>query len=101
MKRVIAAIALACVLTSAWAQDFPAGMRREIVEIEQDDHEYSLFSYKDADGMFGYYLSLGRVTPIVEAEIFGGHTAEVDLTRSTLKSLRWNINLGKKLGLNE
>ena len=182
MKRMIMAIALACVVTSAWAQDFPAGMRKEIVEIEQDDHEYSLFSYKDADGTFGYYLSLGRVYPIVDAEIFGGHTsfshfdetclclgatkeealatiesmlalleeapgttaafqcrrssggerlsvpdqancvvvkrflqgkrlcfqfvsgeqtAEVDLTRSTLKTLRWNINLGKTLGLNE
>ena len=182
MKRIIAAIALTCVMLSAWAQDFPAGMRKEIVEIEQDDHEYSLFSYKDADGTFGYYLSLGRVFPILEAEIFGGqttishmdetclclgatteealatieqllalleepagttaafqcrrssggerlsvpdrancvvvkrflqgkrlnfqfvsggHTADVDLTRSTLKSLRWNINLGKKLGLNE
>ena len=182
MKRIITTLALACVLTSAWAQDFPAGMRREIVEIEQDDHEYSLFSYKEEDGSLGYYLSLGRVTPIVEAEIFGGHTsfshidetclclgatkdealatiesllalleeapgttaafqcrrssggerlsvpdqancvvvkrflqgkrlcfqfvsgehtAEVDLTRSTLKSLRWNVNLGKKLGLNE
>ena len=182
MKRIITTLALACVLTSAWAQDFPAGMRREIVEIEQNDHEYSLFSYKEEDGSLGYYLSLGRVTPIVEAEIFGGHTsfshidetclclgatkdedlatiesllalldeapgttaafqcrsssggerlsvpdqancvvvkrflqgkrlcfqfvsgehtAEVDLTRSTLKSLRWNINLGKKLGLNE
>jgi hypothetical protein len=72
MKRIIAAIALACVMLSAWAQDFPAGMRKEIVEIEQDDHEYSLFSYKDADGTFGYYLSLGRVFPILEAEIFGG-----------------------------
>ena len=182
MKRIIAAIAFACVMLSAWAQDFPAGMRKEIVEIEQDDHEYSLFSYKDADGTFGYYLSLGRVFPILEAEIFGGHTsfshidetclclgatkdealatiesmlalleepagttasfqcrrssggerlsvpdqancvvvkrflqgkrlnfqfvsggrtADVDLTRSTLKALRWNLNLGKKLGLND
>ena len=75
MKRIITTLALACVLTSAWAQDFPAGMRREIVEIEQNDHEYSLFSYKEEDGSLGYYLSLGRVTPIVEAEIFGGHTS--------------------------
>ena len=65
---------LACVLTSAWAQDFPAGMRNEIVEIEQNEDEYSLFTYKDEDGAFGYYLSLGRVFPILEAEIFGGQT---------------------------
>ena len=175
MKRIIATIAFACVMLSAWAQDFPAGMRKEIVEIEQDDHEYSLFSYKDADGTFGYYLSLGRVFPILEAEIFGGQTtiSHVDETclclgatteealatieqllalleepvgttaafqcrRSSggerlsvpdrancvvvkrflqgkrlnfqfvsgghtadVESLRWNINLGKKLGLNE
>ena len=182
MKRMITTLVLACVMLSAWAQDFPAGMRREIVEIEQNDNEYSLFTYKDEDGTFGYYLSLGRVFPILEAEIFGGqttishvdetclclgatkddalatieqllalleeepgttaafqcrrasggerlsvpdqancvvvkrflqgkrlcfqfvsggHTAEADLTRSTLKTLRWNLNLGKKLGLAE
>ena len=182
MKRILTTLVLACVLTSAWAQDFPAGMRREIVEIEENDREYTLFSYKDEDGAFGYYLSLGQVFPILEAEIFGGqttishidetclclgatkeealatiesllalteeapgttatfqcrrasggerlsvpdqancvvvkrflqgkrlcfqfvsggHTADVDLTRSTLKTLRWDLNLGKKLGLNE
>ena len=165
MKRILTTIVLACVLTSAWAQDFPAGMRNEIVEIEQNEDEYSLFTYKDEDGAFGYYLSLGRVFPILEAEIFGGQTslshmdetclclgaepagttaafqcrrssggerlsvpdqancvvvkrflqgkrlnfqfvsggrtADVDLTRSTLKALRWNLNLGKKLGLND
>ena len=75
MKRILTTIALACVLTSAWAQDFPAGMRKEIVEIEQNEDEYSLFTYKDEDGAFGYYLSLGRVFPILEAEIFGGQTS--------------------------
>ena len=182
MKRIFTTLALACVLTSAWAQDFPAGMRKEIVEVEQNEDEYTLFSYKDEDGSFGYYLSLGHMFPILEAEIFGGqttlghidetclclgatkeealatlesllalteeepgttaafqcrratggerlsvpdqancvvvkpflqskrlrfqfvsgrHTAEVDLTRSTLKTLRWNLNLSQKLGLNE
>ena len=71
---MITTLVLACVMLSAWAQDFPAGMRREIVEIEQNDNEYSLFTYKDEDGTFGYYLSLGRVFPILEAEIFGGQT---------------------------
>ena len=33
--------------------------------------------------------------------VSGGRTADVDLTRSTLKALRWNLNLGKKLGLND
>ena len=63
MKRILTTIVLACVLTSAWAQDFPAGMRNEIVEIEQNEDEYSLFTYKDEDGAFGYYLSLGRTRP--------------------------------------
>ena len=27
--------------------------------------------------------------------VSGGHTADVDLTRSTLKTLRWNLNLGR------
>ena len=182
MKRIIAITALACVLTSAWAQDYPAGLRREVVEIEQNEDTYSLFSYKDEDGTFGYYLSLRHETPDLEIELFGiqgaiphvdetclclgatkdevlstldsllaltdkepgttatfpcrrtslterltvpdtaecvvvkpflmskrlrfqfdhdGKTAEVDLSRSTLKSLRWSVDLDKKLGLNE
>ncbi len=27
--------------------------------------------------------------------VSGGRTADVDLTRSTLKTLRWNLNLGR------
>ena len=64
MKRIIAITALACVLTSAWAQDYPAGLRREVVEIEQNEDTYSLFSYKDEDGTFGYYLGLRHETPV-------------------------------------
>lgn len=182
MKRIIAITALACALTSAWAQDYPAGLRREVVEIEQNEDTYSLFSYKDEDGTFGYYLGLRHETPDLEIELFGiqgsiphidetclclgatkdevlstldsllaltdeepgttttfrcrrtsmterltvpdtaecivvkpflmgkrlrfqfdhdGKTAEVDLSRSTLKSLRWSVNVDKKLGLNE
>ena len=162
MKRILTTIVLACVLTSAWAQDFPAGMRNEIVEIEQNEDEYSLFTYKDEDGAFGYYLSgqtslshidetclcLGATKEEALATIesmlalleeapgttaafqcrrasggerlsvpdqancvvvkrflqgkrlcfqfvSGGRTADVDLTRSTLKTLRWNLNLGR------
>ena len=39
MKRMFTTLVLACIMLSAWAQDFPAGMRREIVEIEQNDNE--------------------------------------------------------------
>ena len=168
MKRILATMVLACVLTSAWAQDFPAGMRNEIVEIEQNEDEYSLFTYKDEDGAFGYYLSeaeifggqtsishmdetclclgatkeealatIGQLLALLEEPagttaafqcrrssggerlsvpdqancvvvkrflqgkrlnfqfVSGGRTADVDLSRSTLKALRWNLNLRK------
>ena len=127
---------LACVLTSAWAQDFPAGMRNEIVEIEQNEDEYSLFTeealatieqllalleepagttaaFQCRRSSGGERLSVPDQANCVVVKRFlqgkrlnfqfvsGGRTADVDLTRSTLKTLRWNLNLGKKLGLND
>lgn len=67
MKRILTVIALAIVTLSAFAQkNTPAGMRMEIVEIEQDDNEFSIFTYKDDDGTVGYYLSLGHVYRLLE-----------------------------------
>ena len=40
-------------------KDSPVGMRMEISESGRDNCSYSLFTYKDEDGTFGYYLSLG------------------------------------------
>ena len=53
-------LALAFTTVFAFAQNIPAGMRMEIIEVGQDDDEYSIFTYKDDDGTFGYYLSLGH-----------------------------------------
>lgn len=69
MKRILTIIALVIATLPAFAQkqkNTPAGMRMEIVEIEQDDNEYSIFTYKDDDGTFGYYLSLGHVYRLLE-----------------------------------
>ncbi|MBO4843324.1 MAG: hypothetical protein J5490_01925 [Bacteroidales bacterium] len=66
MKRILITLAAACITLCAFAQNFPAGMRSELVEIEQDENEYSVFSYKDNDGTTGYYMSLGTVIPILE-----------------------------------
>ena len=66
MKRVLIIIALSLFASFSFAQNIPAGMRMEISEFETDDNEYSVFSYKDEDGTFGYYLSLGRVYHLLE-----------------------------------
>ena len=178
MKRIFLTFALACMPLFLQAQDIPAGMRMEVYEIEQNDDVFSLFTYKDEDGTFGYYLSVGhefnlleiftddsnssfshvdeaclwlgetpadayasldRMLALLEEEPgttaefpcrltagaewltgtatatfivvrrfilgkrlsihfpSGSHTAEVDLSRSTLKSLRWGLNLDQKL----
>lgn len=49
----------------AKAQNIPVGMRMEIAESESDKGEYSIFTYMDEDGTFGYYLGLGRVTHLL------------------------------------
>jgi hypothetical protein len=59
MKRILITLALALTTLFAFAQNFPAGMRMEFIEVGQDDNEFSIFSYKDDDGTIGYYLSLG------------------------------------------
>jgi len=66
MKRIllVTAIALMTVMCVK-AQNIPAGMRMEIIEVGQDDNEYSIFQYKDPDGTTGYYMSLGHVTELL------------------------------------
>ncbi|MBR6932065.1 MAG: hypothetical protein IKH49_02055 [Bacteroidales bacterium] len=66
MKKVLFALSLTLITAISFAQNFPAGMRNEITSIEQDDEQYTLFSYKDEDGTFGYYLGLGHVIPLLE-----------------------------------
>lgn len=69
MKRIITTLVLALVAVFAIAQnrDIPAGIRMEVTEAgEDDEREYSIFTYKDEDGTFGYYLSLGREFKLLE-----------------------------------
>ena len=61
MKRIITTALVAFVAVVAMAQKNPVGMRMEVAEVEQNNKEYSVFTYKDEDGTFGYYLSLGKV----------------------------------------
>lgn len=66
-KNLMMALVAMIAVVNVSAQNIPAGMRMEIGDSERDKSEYSLFSYKDEDGTFGYYLSLGRVTKILGA----------------------------------
>ena len=66
MKKLIITLMLALFAIVSFAQEGPVGMRMEVVEFEQDDNEYSIFTYKDEDGTFGYYLSLGHVYRLLE-----------------------------------
>ena len=66
MKRILITLAVAFFTLCAFAQNnAPAGMRMEIVEIGEDQNQSSIFTYKDEDGTFGYYLSLGTETTIL------------------------------------
>lgn len=66
MKRFLWVVVVAMMTTlSAQAQKIVPGMRMEIAESERDKSEYSLFTYKDDDETFGYYLGLGRVTHLL------------------------------------
>lgn len=60
-KLLIMIVATLMAAISASAQNIPVGMRMEIAEAETDNSEYSVFTYKDEDETFGYYLGLGRV----------------------------------------
>lgn len=65
MKRILITLAFLLPALCVLAQDIPAGIRMEVAEIEENENEYSIFSYKDDDGTFGYYLSIGFETPIL------------------------------------
>lgn len=72
MWALIAVMMLSFDTFSASAKDV-TGMRMEIAEDEDGDNEFSIFTYKDDDGTFGYYLSLGRVFRVMDI-LFDGNT---------------------------
>ena len=88
-------------------------MRMEIAEAELNDNQYSLFTYLDEDGKYGYYMSLGRVYRLIEVKRVlkgnrlcfnfntGQYTAEAYVTKSAVKTLRCNFNLYQKLHKNK
>ena len=62
MYKILLTFVFAMMVTmSVQAQNIPTGMRMEVAEAETDNSEYSIFTYKDDDETFGYYLGLGRV----------------------------------------
>jgi hypothetical protein len=61
MKRILILFAFALFSFAAVAQNQQAGVRYEVTEVSANDAFYSIFTYVDDEGTFGYYLSLGRV----------------------------------------
>ena len=78
MKRFFTALVLACMTLFAVAQNSPSGMRMEIAEVGENDNEYSIFTYKDDNGDFGYYLGLGHVYRILEVDFGFGNASTLD-----------------------
>lgn len=59
MKRILFTLVLSFIAVFAFAQEFPAGMRFEVADIEEDEQsQFSVFKYKDDDGSVAYYLSV-------------------------------------------
>lgn len=66
MKKIFLPLAIAFTTLFAQAQNQPAGIRMELTEVGEDDNEFSIFTYKDEDGTFGYYLSVSHSFNILE-----------------------------------
>lgn len=80
MKKTILFLALVFIVAFSNAQntDIPAGMRMEVTEVEENNNQYTIFTYKDDDGTFGYYLSLGRVYRLLEVTYDDRSSATLD-----------------------
>lgn len=63
-KLLLTAIAIIMASATLQAQNIPAEMRMEVASVEQDKNEFQVFTYKDKDDTFGYYLSMGRVVKL-------------------------------------
>ena len=75
MWAVIAVFTLSFDTFQASAKDIPAGVRMEIAETEDDDNVFTLFTYKDKEGGFAYYLGLGKeynISEKLDIELLGG-----------------------------
>ncbi|MBO7417628.1 MAG: hypothetical protein J6U14_01640 [Bacteroidaceae bacterium] len=52
--------------TNVMAQKRGANMRMEIVEVDEDDNDFSVFTYPDENGSKCFYMSMGREYKISE-----------------------------------
>ena len=83
MKRLFAFFFSSLIATVVLAQNGPVGVRMERASVGEDDWEYTLFSYRDADGTFGYYLGVGVEFNLLEVfrddikDMTFGHVDEV------------------------
>ncbi len=69
MRKVIITFALAFIAVSIFAQnrEIPAGLRMEVAEAEiNDEYKSSIFTYKDEDGTFGYYMGVSHVYELLK-----------------------------------
>jgi len=77
MKRTLTIIAFLMLSMLAFAQ------RTDYCTVKADSKDYQVFSFKDADGTLGYYLSLGSPTCIY----LGSNAAEAQRTLNSLVNL--------------
>lgn len=78
MRRILVSLAAVFIAFSAYAQEIPAGMRMECASVEEDDNVFSVFSYKDNNGTFGYYLGFGREVELMD--ILRGDITDLSLS---------------------
>lgn len=65
MKRIIFCIVLLLTVMPIGAQNETPGVRYESTEITNNEEVYSIFSYTDDDGTYGYYLSVAHESEIL------------------------------------
>lgn len=66
MKKILILAAITLAAATTFAQIPGAGMRDDVASFEQDDNVYQLFKYTENEGSLSYYLSVGRVTKLLE-----------------------------------
>ena len=77
----VAIFALALNTFQTSAKDKVAGLRMEIASVEQNDNEFTVFTYTDDDGSTNYYLGLGSEFNLSEEfgfEILGASLSLID-----------------------
>ena len=65
MKRLIICLAVLLTVLPVVAQNEVAGVRYESTEITHNNEVYSIFTYIDDDGTYGYYLSVAHEMEIL------------------------------------